>query len=280
MDGWIKLHRKLLDNPRFNEGDWLKVWLFLLCSATHANIRRVFGSELMTLAPGQLITSRSTISMKTDVQESKVERILKRLETEQQIEQRTSSISRLITIVNWGEYQESEQPNEQQVNSDRTASEQRVNTNKNRRTEEDIKRGVPLTVELPEKFPKTVSDALTVAEMQCIPKEFAEGIYDLACSRGGLDNHGQVIRDFGAYLRSQFRFKRNGDGEAKAKAASAQSTPIWKQIQILEAQIAEHGANQNFIRYSAATCTEAMRADLKQKRDRLKELKEREAQPA
>lgn len=49
----------------------------------------------------------------------------------QQIEQQTSTKNRLITIINWNEYQQSEQQIEQQVNSNRTTSEQQVNTNKN-----------------------------------------------------------------------------------------------------------------------------------------------------
>ncbi len=280
MDGWIKLHRKLLDNPRFNEGDWLKVWLFLLCSATHANIRRVFGSELMTLSPGQLITSRSTISMKTDVQESKVERILKRLEIEQQIEQRSSSVSRLITIVNWGEYQEGEQEHEQQVNSDRTASEQQVNTNKNRRTEEEYNLGVPLDVELPDNFPKTVADALTVAEMNAIPKDFAETIYDLAVSRGGMDNHGQEIRDFAAYLRSQLRFKRANDHQSQLRFpqnGKPKEVPAWKQAQLVQERIDTHPANQQWIGHRHDKCTPELKAELTTMRAKLKDLKAQEA---
>lgn len=48
--------------------------------------------------------------------------------TEQQIEQQKSSKNRLISIANWIDYQDSEQQIEQQLNNDRTTTEQRLNT--------------------------------------------------------------------------------------------------------------------------------------------------------
>ena len=65
---------------------------------------------------------------KTGISESGVQRILKVFENEQQIEQQTTSTSRLITVKNWSDYQNTEHRSEQRVNSGRTASEQRLNT--------------------------------------------------------------------------------------------------------------------------------------------------------
>lgn len=89
------------------------------------------GKERITLEPGQLVTSRKSLSEKTKVSESKIERILKLFKNEQQVEQQSYSTNRIITVLNWHKYQESEQQTEQQVNSEWTASEQQVNTNKN-----------------------------------------------------------------------------------------------------------------------------------------------------
>lgn len=132
MEGWIKLHRKLLDNPIVcKDSDYLAVWIYLLLNATHTNYDTLFDNKRVTLQPGQLITGRKSIAEKLSINEAKVQRILKMLENEQQIEQQTTSRNRLISIVKWNEYQQSEQPNEQQVNNKRTTSEQQVNTNKN-----------------------------------------------------------------------------------------------------------------------------------------------------
>lgn len=131
-EGWIKLHRKLLDNPvTMKDTDHLAVWIYLLLNASHNEHSALFKGEKIILKPGQLITGRKSIALALHINESKVERILKSLKSEQQIEQQTSSKNRLISITNWEFYQQSEQQNEQQVNNKRTTNEQQVNTNKN-----------------------------------------------------------------------------------------------------------------------------------------------------
>lgn len=132
MEGWIKLHRKLLENPIVcKDKDYLAVWIYLLLNATHTEYDTLFRGKRITLQKGQLITGRKSVSEKLKIDENKVQRILKTLENEQQIEQQKSNKNRLITIVSWNKYQQNEQQNEQQVNNNRTTNEQQVNTNKN-----------------------------------------------------------------------------------------------------------------------------------------------------
>jgi hypothetical protein len=138
-DGWVKLHRKLLDNPIVcKDSDHLAVWMYLLLNATHAEYDTTFEGKKITLQAGQLKTGRQKIGAVMRITESKVQRILKLFENEQQIEQRTDMQSRIITILNWNEYQKNEQRNEQGLNNDRTTSEQRVNTNKNVKKEKNV----------------------------------------------------------------------------------------------------------------------------------------------
>lgn len=132
MEGWVCLYRKILENPIIcKDSDYFAVWCYLLLSATHKRKSALFKGKKITLLPGQLITGRKSIAKKFKVDESKVQRILKTLENEHQIEQQTSSQNRLITIINWYQYQESEQQITQQVNNECTTDEQRVNTNNN-----------------------------------------------------------------------------------------------------------------------------------------------------
>lgn len=132
MKGWIRLYRKILENPIVcKDSDFYSVWGYLILNATHKNYDTIFKGKRITLTPGQLITGRKEISKKFNISESKVQRILKTFEIEQQIEQQTSNINRLISVNNWDEYQSFEQQNEQRVNNKRTTSEQRVNTNNN-----------------------------------------------------------------------------------------------------------------------------------------------------
>lgn len=140
MEGYIKLYRKLLENPVVcKDGDHLAVWVYLLLSATHKETPTWFKGQKTVLLPGQLITGRKAISQKLEISESKIHRILVCFEIEHQIEQQTSSQNRLISILNWSEYQSAEQQIERQMNNERTTSEQRVNTNKNVKNLKNVK---------------------------------------------------------------------------------------------------------------------------------------------
>lgn len=127
MEGWIKSYRAILDNPIVcKDADHYAVWGYLLHNAAHAPTDTVFNGKRMTLKPGQLITGRRKIADAFKIDESKVRRILKLFETEQQIEQRATNTSTLITIRNWSIYQSNDQPNDQQVNNERPTNAQPV----------------------------------------------------------------------------------------------------------------------------------------------------------
>jgi len=138
--GFIKLYRQILDNPVINkDSDHVAVWIYLLLNATHQDYDIDHLGKRFTLKRGQLVTGRKVISEKYKISETKVQRILKRFESEQQIKQQTTNKNRVITIVNYDLYQTSEQQTEQQANNKRTTSEQQVNTNNKHKEQEEQK---------------------------------------------------------------------------------------------------------------------------------------------
>ena len=152
-NGWIKLHRKTLDNPIIcKDAEYFAVWGYILLEATHKGHKALWKGEKIELNPGQLITGRKSISKKFNISESKVQRILKKFENEHQIEQQTSNQNRLITINNWHQYQQEKQQTEQPVNNDRTTSEQPVNTNKNEKNEKNEKNDKNIYTDFIKKF--------------------------------------------------------------------------------------------------------------------------------
>ena len=135
--GWVKIHRKILDSRFGKNIEMLGFWAYLILVANHKE--NYFTPSGIALGQGQIITGRKRISAETGLNESKVERLLKKLEIEHQIEQQKTTKYRIITITNWHLYQSSEQQVEQQANNKRTTSEQQVNTkqeHKNIRTKE------------------------------------------------------------------------------------------------------------------------------------------------
>lgn len=130
--GWIKLHRKLLENPvACKDADHLAIWIYLLLNATHRDMDAIFQGKRITLSPGQLITGRKSISQQLGVSESKTKRVLLALESDHQIDRQRSNKNSLISILNWDKYQEGGRQNGRQMTNKWTASDQQVTTNKN-----------------------------------------------------------------------------------------------------------------------------------------------------
>lgn len=145
IGGYIKLHRSIFKNPIVcKDADYLAVWVWLLGHACFAPTDVIFNGERRTLEAGQLTTGRKEIANALKVSESKVQRILKAFENEEQIEQVTDFRCRLITISSWDKYQLSEQL----VDSSRTSPEQLMNTKeeyKNVKNKNSILSGTPDT---------------------------------------------------------------------------------------------------------------------------------------
>jgi DNA-binding transcriptional regulator YhcF (GntR family) len=125
--GWIKVHRSLIDNPKRVRSSRLALWLYILLSVNHAPGKTFLCGKEITLNPGQGVFSTPDLAKKLCESVSVIRRSLEWFESEQQIEQRKTNQGTVITVLNWDKYQQSEQPNEQQVNNERTTGEQRVN---------------------------------------------------------------------------------------------------------------------------------------------------------
>lgn len=132
MEGWIKMHRKILDNPIVcKDSDTLSIWVYLLLNATHVQIPILFKGKRIMLQEGQLLTGILSISKKLNIDKNKVQRTLKLFENDKQIEQQTSNQNRLVTILNWNTYQNSEKQNDKPVINEWETDDKRVITNKN-----------------------------------------------------------------------------------------------------------------------------------------------------
>ena len=139
-NGWIKLHRKLLDNPVvMKDSDHLAVWIYLLLNASHTEYPVLFGGKKISLKAGQIITGRKSIASTLGISESKVRRILDLFEIDQQIDRQRSNKNSLVSILNWDKYQIFDQQIDQQATNKRPTTDQQVTTNKNNKNIKNIK---------------------------------------------------------------------------------------------------------------------------------------------
>lgn len=122
MKGWIKIHRKMLENPiEMKDSDHLAVWVYLLLNAAHKERKVLFKGDKIMLQPGQLITGRNAIADFLGISESKVKRVLSDFEGDQQIDRQRSNKNSLISLINWDKYQFFDQQSDQQVTSKMTS---------------------------------------------------------------------------------------------------------------------------------------------------------------
>lgn len=139
MEGWVKIHRKMLENPIVcKDSETLSIWLYLLLNATHKDIPALFKGNKITLKKGQLITGTLSISKKLMINKDKVQRTLKCFEVDKQIEQQTSNQNRLITILNWDKYQDDDKQFDKQMINECETNDKQLITNKNVKNDNNI----------------------------------------------------------------------------------------------------------------------------------------------
>lgn len=134
--GWIKLHRKILNNPLLSKPLWAWLWIVLLLKVNHKETKMIWNNKIIVIKQGQFITGRKELSKQTGISESTVENILNYLESEHQIEQQKTTKYRLITIVNWENYQNSDNT----FDNKKTTKRQQKDTNNNDKNENNEKK--------------------------------------------------------------------------------------------------------------------------------------------
>lgn len=111
MDGWIKLHRKLLSSRVWNTADaeGKVILITFLLRASHAATQwRVTASKTASLNPGQLFITYRTFAAKCGVSTKKITTELQRLESLGFISTKKGREGTIITVCNWAYYQQAE----------------------------------------------------------------------------------------------------------------------------------------------------------------------------
>lgn len=145
-EGWVKLHRKILDSNIFESPNLLKFWIWCLCKASvEKRIVRV-GTKTIELQKGQFIFGRRTAAITLKMSESTVYKYLGQLEKDGMINTNRNSKFTVVTIEKWGFYQGKEvsrnRNNNNKITETHTITQQKSNrnvyTNKNVENVENV----------------------------------------------------------------------------------------------------------------------------------------------
>lgn len=129
MSGYISLHRKLLDNPIFYKPVYLQVWCYILLRVNHKDSEIIWNGEKKTIKAGSGIFSQKKISEDLKVSIGTISNILKYLNSERQIEIKSTSKFTEIQVLKWEEYQYAESNSENKVKTKRKQNETNNNDN-------------------------------------------------------------------------------------------------------------------------------------------------------
>jgi DnaD/phage-associated family protein len=141
--GWIKLYRKIMTSFVWSDANQLKLWLLCLMKASHEERRFVFNGEEVNVSSGQFVTGRDALASEYNAGVKRGQLIvsrtlwrwIKKFESSEMLSIASTTKYSVITIKNWGEYQEGVQ----QLSSGRPSSVQHLSTYKKDKNEKKDK---------------------------------------------------------------------------------------------------------------------------------------------
>lgn len=172
-NGWIKLHRKILDWEWFTSPNTLQLFIYLLLRANKED-KKWRG---ILIKRGQLVTSVATISEETKLSTQQVRTSLNRLKSTNEITSKTTNRFTLVTVCKYESYQlyeEVEQQTKQQAlqqtnNKQITNKQQQLKNNKNIRNNK--KESILTNVRIDEKATDAPVVATTTTDDMELRKE-------------------------------------------------------------------------------------------------------------
>lgn len=127
--GWVKLHRKIIDQPWFTNSNAVQLFMFLLLSVNRSEHKKIFykGKEY-ALKAGEFWTTNERIGMKTGLSPMAIRHGVMLLKATNTITSYSSSKGTVYGLSQWSKYQQttSVTTNQQQTNNKPTTTEQEV----------------------------------------------------------------------------------------------------------------------------------------------------------
>ena len=132
--GWIKLHRKLFDNPiltRSRVFSDLEAWIWIITHVNHEEADVLVGADVMKCDRGMMITSQKKLCATFRWGNTKLRNFLKRLEKCDMIAYESTTKLTGISVIKYDTYQSNQTTNKPIANRKQIEIKSKTNTNKN-----------------------------------------------------------------------------------------------------------------------------------------------------
>jgi len=110
-NGYVKIFRKVLDNPNASNHLFLAVWSYLLLKASHKPYVMRIAGEDRVLNAGDLVCSCRQVAKFFNIDKDTVNRIFGTMEKDSMIRRKMYSRKTVITVSNWSSYQDTPDTN-------------------------------------------------------------------------------------------------------------------------------------------------------------------------
>lgn len=136
MEGWVKIHRAVLDWGWADIPEMFSFWMHLILSANHEDKEW----HSMVIPRGSLVTTTEKLSIQTGLSISQVRTALTRLTKGGEIEVNSTNKFSIVTICKYADYQDDlrseSQTNDKQIANESQSNRNQIATNKKERREE------------------------------------------------------------------------------------------------------------------------------------------------
>lgn len=143
MEGWIKIHRKMIDWEWYDDNNTKVLFIHLLLTANHKEKKW----KGQTILRGQKLTSLEHLAEETSLSVQQVRTSLKKLKSTNEITIKSTSKNTLITIEKYSSYQDKDDEdnkqnntqNNKQITNEQQTNNKQITTNKKDKNDKNEK---------------------------------------------------------------------------------------------------------------------------------------------
>ena len=114
--GYVKLWRKSLDDYLWQNINLWRFFEYCLLKASHKDHKIMVGMQEITLKPGQFVFGRKVASEESGLSEQTIRTCMAKLKNMKKLTIKTTNKFSIISVINWGRYQDEENEINQQTN--------------------------------------------------------------------------------------------------------------------------------------------------------------------
>lgn len=151
MQGWIMLHRQLLEWEWYTDANVSRLFIHCLLKANHKD-----GNwKGIPIKRGQFITSLDRLAAETSLSKSQLRTSIKKLKSTHEIAHQSSSQHTVITVNSYDSYQGSDTPNDTRMTHESHTDDTPMtpnNNDNNKNNEKNVNKSIVPATQKPEKF--------------------------------------------------------------------------------------------------------------------------------